>query len=106
MGVRGGSFSAVDSGRILNHKIRYGTDDFSEGPAMTREEAIRSLESGIRIAEQLAPETDVFGTGEMGHRQYLAEFCNHRGAFRDECDAAGPGAEPDWIPPASHIKRR
>ena len=40
--------------------------DMYLGPAMTREEAIRSLEIGIEAAERLAQETDVFATGEMG----------------------------------------
>lgn len=33
---------------------------------MTREEAVMSLENGIGVALALAPETDVFGTGDMG----------------------------------------
>ena len=52
--------------RILHRKIRRGTDDFSRGPAMTREEAVRSIETGIEIACELADRTDVFATGDMG----------------------------------------
>lgn len=33
---------------------------------MSREQAVAALENGIRLARELAPETDLFGTGEMG----------------------------------------
>ena len=56
----------LDKPEIRNCKVGYGTADFSCGPAMTREQAIRSIEYGIELANELAPQTDVFGTGEMG----------------------------------------
>ena len=48
-------------------KIRRGTSNFTQGPAMTREEAVRSLEIGIQLAESAAKK-NVFllGVGEMG----------------------------------------
>ncbi len=52
--------------KILHRKVRNGTRNFARGPAMTREEAVMSLENGIGVALALAPETDVFGTGDMG----------------------------------------
>lgn len=52
--------------RMLHRKIRRGTADFSKGPAMSREEAVRSIETGIEITRMLAAGTDVFGTGDMG----------------------------------------
>lgn len=52
--------------RLLHRKIRRGTADFARGPAMTREEAVRSIETGIEITQELAEKTDVFGTGDMG----------------------------------------
>lgn len=53
-------------GRILHRKIRRGTANFAKGPAMSREEAVRSLETGIEVTRMLAEQTDVFGTGDMG----------------------------------------
>lgn len=35
---------------ILNRKIRYGTGDITKEPAMSREEAVASLETGLEIA--------------------------------------------------------
>ena len=51
---------------VLPYKIAKGTANFRYGPAMSREQAVQSLETGIRIAEKLADSTDVFATGEMG----------------------------------------
>ena len=56
----------AEAGVLLDRKVRRGTSDFSEGPAMTRGEAVRSIEEGIAVVHSLAAETDVFGTGEMG----------------------------------------
>lgn len=66
MGVAEDLPSLVNAGVVLDRKVRRGTSDFSEGPAMTRDEAVRSIEAGIDVVRSLAAETDVFGTGEMG----------------------------------------
>jgi nicotinate-nucleotide--dimethylbenzimidazole phosphoribosyltransferase len=53
--------------RTLHHrKIAWGTNDFLHGPAMTREQAIQGLETGISIAYELADSTDLFATGDKG----------------------------------------
>lgn len=54
------------SGKIIAKKIGNGTANMTRGPAMTRTHAVMAVEAGIEIAESLAPETDVFGTGDMG----------------------------------------
>ncbi len=53
---------------ILHKKVRMGTANFAVGPAMTREEAVRSVESGIEIVDELlaAGEVNILGTGDMG----------------------------------------
>lgn len=52
---------------ILNRKIAEGTRNMSREPAMSREQAIRGLETGIEITEQLNTEGfTLLGTGEMG----------------------------------------
>ena len=51
---------------VINERIGPGTANIAAGPAMTRTDAIRSIEAGIRIAERLAPEIDLIGVGEMG----------------------------------------
>jgi len=66
MGVLTDLSGLVESGKVRDCKIARGTANFAEGPAMTREQAVMSLEHGIRFARELASHTDVFGTGEMG----------------------------------------
>ncbi|MEV4504583.1 nicotinate-nucleotide--dimethylbenzimidazole phosphoribosyltransferase [Streptomyces klenkii] len=52
---------------LLPRKIRPGTADFTAGPAMTREEAMRALEVGIETARDLvAAGNKALLTGEMG----------------------------------------
>lgn len=53
--------------KIINRKIRYGTSNMSKGPAMTREEAIKAIKTGIEIVRDLKVQGyDLIGTGEMG----------------------------------------
>jgi nicotinate-nucleotide--dimethylbenzimidazole phosphoribosyltransferase len=51
---------------IISRRIGPGTANMLTGPAMSRDEAARSLEAGIEIAQEMAASTDVFGTGDMG----------------------------------------
>ncbi len=57
----------VDEPKVINKKIKYGTNNMTKGPAMTRKEAIKSLEVGIEIAnQQIENGSNLLGTGEMG----------------------------------------
>jgi len=53
---------------ILHKKVRHGTANFTKEPAMTRNEAILSIEAGIEIVAELMAEApvDLLGTGDMG----------------------------------------
>ncbi|MBF0205241.1 MAG: nicotinate-nucleotide--dimethylbenzimidazole phosphoribosyltransferase [Desulfamplus sp.] len=58
---------------IFHKKVRKGTSNFTKEPAMSREEAIQSINYGISIVEELVKgaalkgETlDLLGTGDMG----------------------------------------
>lgn len=66
MGVAGDLEDLVKEKKILGRKIARGTPNFTRGPAMSRVEAIRSIEIGIEIANELASQTDLFAVGEMG----------------------------------------
>jgi len=61
---------AVESGRttgLLPRKVRLGTADMTQGPAMTREEALRAVEVGIETARDLvAAGNKALITGDMG----------------------------------------
>ena len=48
-------------------KINYGTKNMAKGSAMTRLEAIKSIETGIELfEEEMVNGIDIIGTGEMG----------------------------------------
>lgn len=52
---------------LYNKKIRYGTSNILKGPAMTKDEAIKAIEIGIDMINDLYKKGyRVFGTGEMG----------------------------------------
>jgi nicotinate-nucleotide--dimethylbenzimidazole phosphoribosyltransferase len=54
------------AGQIIDKKIARGTANFAREPAMSRSQAIRSVEAGIEVVDSLADTVDVFGTGDMG----------------------------------------
>lgn len=62
-----GIMSDVNNDKIVNKKIKYGTDNIRIGPAMSKEEAIKSIEVGIELANgEINNGCNILGTGEMG----------------------------------------
>ena len=52
---------------LKDRKVAMGTRNMAVGPAMSREEAIRSIEAGIELVEEeLTKGVDILGTGDMG----------------------------------------
>ena len=52
---------------VVNRKVAYGTKDFLEEPAMTREETVKAMEAGADMAVELKERGYVLaGSGEMG----------------------------------------
>lgn len=59
--------SDVKDTRVFNKKVAYGTKNMAKGPAMTRDEAIKAIETGIELVDKFVKEGyDLFGTGEAG----------------------------------------
>lgn len=59
----------IENGYFVERKVGLGTKDMVKGPAMSRKEAVRSIETGIKVIEErLASEgrVDLLGTGDMG----------------------------------------
>ena len=53
--------------RIRQYNVRRGTADMTQGPAMTREEAVQAVETGIELVRELKGKGyGLIGTGEMG----------------------------------------
>ena len=52
---------------LLARKVAYGTKNMAQEPAMSREEAMQAIETGIEIVEsELSRGVDIVGTGDMG----------------------------------------
>ena len=52
---------------VINRKIAYGTQNIAKTAAMSREQAVRAIFTGMEIAEDAAKDdVDVIGIGEMG----------------------------------------
>lgn len=52
---------------LLSLKVAHGTNDFTQGPAMTRQQTISAILRGAEVAETLlADGVQILGTGEMG----------------------------------------
>ncbi|MDK9707761.1 MAG: nicotinate-nucleotide--dimethylbenzimidazole phosphoribosyltransferase [Desulforhopalus sp.] len=66
MGVAADLKGLVEAKKIINKKVGLGTGNIAVGPAMSKAMAIRAIESGIDIANDLAERFDLFGTGDMG----------------------------------------
>jgi nicotinate-nucleotide--dimethylbenzimidazole phosphoribosyltransferase len=52
---------------LLSRKVGFGTRNMALGPAMTIEEAVKAIETGIEVvAAEVTKGLDVVGTGDMG----------------------------------------
>lgn len=52
---------------LVIKKVNYGTKNMIKGPAMTKEEAIKSIVNGIEVfEEEFKKGIDIVGTGDMG----------------------------------------
>lgn len=53
-------------GRYRDLRIRAGAGNIVRGPAMSRDEAVRCLEAGIAVAQELCAGHDLLAAGDMG----------------------------------------
>ena len=68
--------AAADAENFVDKKVGYGTANISKGPAMTYEDAVRSVEAGIEVLERelenagqrrsVGTGVDIVGVGDMG----------------------------------------
>jgi nicotinate-nucleotide--dimethylbenzimidazole phosphoribosyltransferase len=81
---------------LLDRKVRPGTADLAEGPAMTLDEARRAVEVGIRVATSLAPGSGSLITGDMGIANTTpsaALVCAFTGASAAAATGRGTGVD-------------
>lgn len=78
---------------LRSHKVRRGTRDMVDGPAMTRAEAERAIEEGAGLLESERKRTDVVALGEMGIGNTTAASALTAAYLgRDAEEVVGPGA--------------
>ena len=89
-----GMLTVVDHPKMRQHRIAAGTMDMSQGPAMTREQAVQALEVGINLAGELVGEgygmlaTGALGIGNTTTSSAVASVLRGRPAV----EMTGPGA--------------
>jgi len=53
--------------QLLSRKVALGTQNMAQGPAMTREQTVKAIETGIEVVgAEVAKGLDIVGTGDMG----------------------------------------
>jgi nicotinate-nucleotide--dimethylbenzimidazole phosphoribosyltransferase len=81
---------------LMDRKIRRGTADLAECPAMTLDEAHRALEVGIEVAMRTAPGSGCLVTGDMGIANTTASaalVCAFTGADPGAATGRGTGVD-------------
>lgn len=67
MGVVGSLKSCIQDDNFFSKYInKTGTANFTKGPAMSREDCLTSILTGVEVAEGLSHRYDVFGVGDVG----------------------------------------
>lgn len=62
-----GNIAEIEDKAVINKKLMHGTNDFSEGPAMEYETALKAILVGIEAVKSAIDQGyKVIGTGEMG----------------------------------------
>jgi nicotinate-nucleotide--dimethylbenzimidazole phosphoribosyltransferase len=81
---------------LVDRKVRRGTADLAEGPAMSVDEARRAVEAGIEVATTLADGAGCLITGDMGIANTTASaalVCAFTGASAAEATGRGTGVD-------------
>lgn len=94
---------------VVDRKIAEGTRNFARGPAMSREEAVRAVESGIELAREAAANCDLAGAGEMGIGNTTAAgalLCVFGGVPPEEAAGRGTGLDDAGVARKAAVLRR
>jgi nicotinate-nucleotide--dimethylbenzimidazole phosphoribosyltransferase len=99
-----------DAAGLLSRKIRHGTADMTAGPAMSRDEARRAVETGIDVARDLvAAGHRCLITGDMGIANTTASaalIAVFTGADAEQVTGRGTGIDdPTWARKVDVVRR-
>ena len=104
----GVNYDFPENPQILNYKIAYGTRNMAKGPAMTREEALKSVLTGIEIVLR-EPAVDLVAAGEMGigNTTPSSAICALlTGLSPEEATGIGSGLAPEKLAHKAEVIRR
>lgn len=105
-----GMFEALPLEGIRDCRIAAGTADISQGPAMTREQALQAVRVGVDLAGELADKGyRLIATGEMGignTTTSTAMTCAFVGADPMELTGPGTGLSPEGVRHKAEVIRR
>lgn len=66
LGVAGDLGSLQANENFISRSVSSGTANFCRGAAMTREQTIQALETGMNLVDDFADDYDLFATGDIG----------------------------------------
>jgi NaMN:DMB phosphoribosyltransferase len=71
---------------LMLEKIDYGTKNMVKGPAMTDEQAVKSLEVGIEAAEEMIKKgLRYYSNRGYGNWKYYCQQCHSSGNLQNRC---------------------
>jgi nicotinate-nucleotide--dimethylbenzimidazole phosphoribosyltransferase len=94
---------------LIDRKVRAGTADLAEGPAMSLDEARQAVEAGIEVATGLAADHGLLITGDMGITNTTASaalVCACTGATPEEATGRGTGVDDPTLARKVEVVRR
>jgi nicotinate-nucleotide--dimethylbenzimidazole phosphoribosyltransferase len=94
---------------LLDRKVRPGTADLADGPAMTLDEARQAVEAGIEVATTLAADHGALITGDMGITNTTASaalICAFTGASPELATGRGTGVDDPTLARKVEVVRR
>lgn len=96
-----GVAAEIKQPQVLSFKVKFGTENMAQGPAMKRSEAVQALEVGIKVANELKEKGyRMLATGEMGIGNTTASsalFAAFLGASAIEVTGKGTGINNEAI---------
>lgn len=105
-----GMFEPLPLEGIRDCRVAAGTADISQGPAMTREQALRAVRVGVDLVGELASKGyGLIATGEMGignTTTSTAMTCAFVGADPLELTGPGTGLSPDGVRHKAQVIQR
>lgn len=98
------------SGKLIRRRVGAGTMNQAQGPAMRREQALASIQSGIEIAEsEISQGADILATGDMGIGNTTASAavaCALMNQSPESVTGRGTGVDDDGLKRKIHVITR